>query len=282
MAETSKIEWTEATWNPITGCSMVSPGCTNCYAMRLAGGRLRNHPSRRGLTRETATGPVWTGEVRLNEAALDQPLRWKRPRMIFVVAHGDLFHESVPDEWIDKVFLRMRMADQHTYQVLTKRPERMCEYFHGKHRTVPDNVWLGTSVEDQRTAEERIPWLIGTKTPVRWLSCEPLLGPVSLTHLQRQMGYSNPNLPGPAFEPVINWIDWVVIGGESGPRARPLDEAWVYELIDECQRREVPVFVKQLSQASQPDIWKDFDKWPAGLRMRAWPRGHEPALPKWK
>ena len=128
MAEHSHIEWTDSTWQPITGCSIVSPGCTNCYAMKLAGSRLRHHPSRAGLTREVNGNHVWTGEVRLNEQWLTQPLTWKRPRRVFVCAHGDLFHEDVPDEWIDKVFAVMALSPQHTFQVLTKRAARMRKY----------------------------------------------------------------------------------------------------------------------------------------------------------
>jgi protein gp37 len=128
VAEHSTIEWTDATWNPITGCSVVSPGCTNCYAMGLAGTRLQHHPSRAGLTRPSKAGPVWNGVVRFNEEWLTQPLQWKRPRMIFVCAHGDLFHESVPDAWIDRVFAVMALAPQHTFQVLTKRSARMRAY----------------------------------------------------------------------------------------------------------------------------------------------------------
>lgn len=128
MADRSKIEWTDATWNPITGCSVVSPGCTNCYAMKLAGTRLQHHPSRAGLTTMSKAGPVWNGQVRLNEEWLLQPLHWKAPRRIFVCAHGDLFHEGVPDEWIDRVFAVMALAPQHTFQVLTKRSKRMRSY----------------------------------------------------------------------------------------------------------------------------------------------------------
>lgn len=134
MGDKTSIEWTDATWNPITGCSVVSPGCTNCYAMKLAGTRLRNHPSRAGLTQDTKTGAVWNGQVRFNEQWADAPLRWRRPRMIFVNAHGDLFHESVTDEQIDRVFAIMAIADWHTYQVLTKRADRMREYL--SRRTV--------------------------------------------------------------------------------------------------------------------------------------------------
>ncbi len=213
MADGTHIEWTEATWNPITGCSVTSPGCASCYAMLLAGTRLSNIPSRAGLTQPSKAGPVWTGEVRFNEQWLDQPLRWKRPRMIFVCAHSDLFHESVPDAWIDCVFAVMALCPQHTFQVLTKRSARMRDYFrettgwrariaellneskpsplwngnvyhgwqnlHGRPDGLP-NVWLGVSVEDQQRADERIPDLLATPAAVHWISAEPLLGPVNL------------------------------------------------------------------------------------------------------
>ncbi|MCF1470574.1 phage Gp37/Gp68 family protein [Agrobacterium vitis] len=204
MADNTKIEWTDATWNPITGCSVVSPGCTNCYAMRLAGTRLQHHPSRAGLTTESKAGPAWNGVVRFNEEWLTQPLRWKKPRTIFVCAHGDLFDEGVPDEWIDQVFAVMARAPHHTFQVLTKRPERMRDYLRdqmvcsrigAQQRKIDDdttaytnigidapfplpNVWLGVSVEDQRRADERIPILLETPAAIRWISAEPLLGPI--------------------------------------------------------------------------------------------------------
>ena len=206
MADHTHIEWTDATWNPITGCSIVSPGCTHCYAMRDAGGgRVKNHPSRKGLTKQVNGKHVWTGEVRFNAQWLDQPLRWSRPRMIFVCAHGDLFAEGVPDEWIDQVFAVMALRPQHTFQVLTKRPERMRQYLTAADRQhsiaaagftirlspsidflmqkpwpLP-NVWLGVSVEDQRRADERIPILLDTPAAIRWISAEPLLGPVDIS-----------------------------------------------------------------------------------------------------
>lgn len=185
MADNSRIEWTDATWNPITGCSLVSEGCRNCYAARLAATRLKDHPSRRGLARVNADGVAkFTGEVRFNEQWLDQPLRWRKPRKVFVCAHGDLFHESVPDEWIDQVFAVMALAPRHIFQVLTKRPERALDYMrrqdHNRHHPAMDyaaimaatgrwstpaldlvndwplpNVWLGTSVEDQAAADTR-------------------------------------------------------------------------------------------------------------------------------
>jgi protein gp37 len=176
MGDNTGIEWTDATWQPITGCSVVSPGCTNCYAMRLAGTRLQHHPSRAGLTTMSKAGPVWNGQVRLNEQWLTQPIAWKRPRRIFVCAHGDLFHESIPDEWIDRVFAVVALCPQHTFQVLTKRNKRMRDYC-SNHRVLP-NVWLGVSCEDQQRVNERIPDLLDTPAAVRWVSAEPLLGPI--------------------------------------------------------------------------------------------------------
>jgi protein gp37 len=295
MADGTKIEWTEATWNPITGCSVTSPGCTNCYAMQLAGTRLAHHPSREGLTRESGGRPKWTGEVRFNEGWLADPLRWKRARLIFVCAHGDLFHESVADAWIDRVFAVMALCPQHTFQVLTKRSARMREYFAGRSRPSSDalydllhgslsaaadramqraiddlyplsNVWLGVSIEDQQRADERIPDLLATPAAVRWLSCEPLLGPVDLRNVSRGngisvdalTGYHSASLMGFVGEPVLETvarlpilpkqqgrIDWIVAGGESGPNARPMHPDWARSLRDQCAAAAVPFFFKQ-------------------------------------
>lgn len=212
MSDKTKIEWTDATWNPITGCSIVSSGCKNCYAMKLAGTRLQHHPSRAGLTAETKTGPVWNGQVRFNQEWLDQPLKWRKPRMIFVCAHGDLFHENIPDEWIARVFAVMRSAPQHTFQVLTKRPERMWSWlnqcaqwdgwithngqpvekaYNGDGIIVADannwplkNVWLGVSVEDQKQVAKRIKPLLMSPASVRFISAEPLLSEINLKHIQ--------------------------------------------------------------------------------------------------
>ena len=262
MADGTKIEWTDATWNPITGCSVTSPGCTNCYAMHLAGTRLAHHPSRAGLTHEVNGNHVWTGATRLNEQWLDQPLRWRKPRRIFVCAHGDLFHESVPDAWIDRVFAVMALAPQHTFQVLTKRAVRMREYLtHPRRLSVIDlplpNVWLGVSVEDQARANERIPELLATPAAVRWLSMEPLLGPIDLYG-----GDPDPRLGGvtagdgislsqwwraddPSDAPPRPGIDWVVVGGESGHDARPMHPDWARSLRDQCAAAAVPFFFKQ-------------------------------------
>lgn len=317
MAETSAIEWTDATWNPITGCTLVSEGCRHCYAAQLAATRLKNHPSRQGLARLNAAGEAkFTGEVRFNEQWLADPLRWKRPRRIFVCAHGDLFHESVPDEWIDRVFAVMALAPQHTFQVLTKRTERMLRYFahdggfgrwgyiearareiinrrfgriapgltlaHFGGSNLP-NVWLGTSIEDQATADTRIPHLLDTPAALRFVSAEPLLGPVDLTHIQDGVdddfsdcgGHPDPHYPidsvgwgrtdaltgyywsttqtpdgvvDRANEQVVIYqptIDWVICGGESGPHARPMHPDWARSLRDQCVAAGVPFFFKQ-------------------------------------
>jgi len=293
MSDGTKIEWTDATWNPITGCSVVSPGCTNCYAMRLAGTRLRHHPTRAGLTRDSKAGPVWTGEVRFNEAALDQPLRWRRSRMIFVCAHGDLFAEGVPDAWIDRIFAVMALCPQHVFQVLTKRPERMRAYvssigarlgeimavriphpatanggvlwdlLHPAAFAAPlPNVWLGVSVEDQRRANERIPVLLDTPAAVRWISAEPLLGPVDFNRISRKdpkpphnawtesalYGCVTPWAEGQSLADLagaVPLLDWIVAGGESGPGARPMHPEWARSLRDQCAEAGVPFLFKQ-------------------------------------
>jgi protein gp37 len=296
MSDNTKIEWTDATWNIITGCSVVSAGCKNCYAMKLAGTRLKHHQSRAGLTIDTKNGPVWNGEVRFNEQWIDQPLRWSKPRMIFVCAHGDLFHESVPDDWIDKVFAVMALAKQHVFQVLTKRPERMRQYMRwenssssrqGRIQHVLDvwhargemglnntqwpkgrpklweswplpNVWIGVSVENQEAADKRIPILLDTPAAVRWISAEPLLGPVDLTPkadmiYQRLSEWYGPN----GFDPTGSQprkdrrngyfprLDWVVVGGESGDGSRPMHPDWALSLRDQCAAAGVPFLFKQ-------------------------------------
>ena len=277
MADKSDIEWTDATWNPITGCSVVSPGCTNCYAMKLAGTRLQHHPSRAGLTTMSKAGPVWNGQVRLNEEWLLQPLHWKAARRIFVCAHGDLFHESVPDEWIDRVFAVMALAPQHTFQVLTKRSKRMREYLSGltvdrielamddlsltdaqahgivkvATTTVLPNVWIGVSTEDQQRANERIPDLLAAPAAVRFISAEPLLGAIDLTKVFDHANEHSINAligrryyaPQDDEGEVIPRLDGVIVGGESGPR--PMHPDWARSLRDQCAAAGVPFFFKQ-------------------------------------
>jgi protein gp37 len=275
MADHSTIEWTDATWNPVTGCSVVSPGCANCYAMQLAGTRLRNHPSRQGLTTDTKRGPVWNGKLRRNEEWLDQPLRWKRPRRIFVCAHGDLFHEDVPDEWIDKVFAVMALTPHHTFQVLTKRAKRLRSYFSdmpalglrtgahlmrfargnvGAELLVIDlthsitignplpNVWLGVSVEDQQRADERIPHLLETPAAIRFISAEPLLGPIDLSAFLSATPAGSESVRGQAHQASDRWV---IAGGESGKDARPMHPDWARALRDQCAAAGVPFFFKQ-------------------------------------
>ncbi|NTF87534.1 phage Gp37/Gp68 family protein [Agrobacterium rhizogenes] len=252
MADGTKIEWTDATWQIVTGCAVVSPGCTNCYAMRLAGTRLKHHPSRKGLTRDTKAGPVWTGEVRFNEQWLDQPLRWKKPRMIFVAAHGDLFADGVTDEQLDDIFSIMASCSWHIFQVLTKRPERMREYVLGRQaragRTLR-NVWLGVSVEDQKRAEERIPILLDTPAAIRWISAEPLLGLLDpsrfLPTCQQYCGFGCTASGDQECERHMPRIDWVVAGGESGPDARPMHPDWARSLRDQCASAGIPFLFKQ-------------------------------------
>jgi protein gp37 len=302
MADNTPIEWTDATWNPITGCSVVSPGCANCYAMKLAGTRMKHHWSRQSLTQDTKAGPVWTGEVRFNTDWLDQPLRWKRPRRIFVCAHGDIFHEAVPDAWIDKVFAVMALSPQHTFQVLTKRAERMRDYLTaGADRAtaaafklaheVPacfdhhidgnwqynparlkwplPNVWLGVSVEDHFRADERIPFLLDTPAAKRFISAEPLIGSLRLDYLDRGprgrlyplRGEEAMRMRFPDGETgdfgaptkIGGKLDWVIVGGESGPNARPMHPEWARSLRDQCQAAGVAFFLKQWGEYQAVD-----------------------------
>jgi protein gp37 len=285
MADRTKIEWTDATWNPIRGCTRVSEGCRHCYAEVMAARFSDPGQWGHGLAQRVAlpgggTDHRWTGKVELVDAALDLPLRWRGPRRIFVNSTSDLFHEKVPDKWIDRVFAVMALAPQHSFQVLTKRPERMRAYLcqpgrtgdvldacrgylitpgHPKPRMVEDgiqlltlpNVWLGTSIEDQATADERIPHLLATPAAVRFISAEPLLGPVDLNCVKCPVhgevcaltGYLGNGMYGD-YGPKL---DWVIVGGESGPGARPMHPAWARSLRAQCQAAGVPFFMKQMS-----------------------------------
>ena len=216
MSINSSIEWTNSTWNPVTGCTKVSPGCAHCYAEAIT---LR---FRRG-------GPFLPGKttIRLHPERLDQPARWRQPRRIFVNSMSDLFHEEVPFEFVDKAFRVMESNDRHIYQILTKRPERMLEYVEWTEwEPWPGHVWAGVSVENQYWADRRIPLLQQVPCSVRFLSCEPLLKDVDLT----------PHLQG---------IHWVIVGGESGTRARPMEEAWAVDIKEHCEQAGVAFFFKQ-------------------------------------
>lgn len=260
MADKTGIEWTDATWNPVTGCTKVSQGCKFCYAKHQAWARLAAMPNTVYAGREFE-------QVMCHPERLDQPLRWTKPRMIFVNSMSDLFHPDVPDVFIDRVFAVMALAQQHVFQVLTKRPDRMLRYFmhhftrskcsrcaaeiSGRRDSVGGgdirvsdgpfplpNVWLGVSVEDQAAADERVPLLLQAPAAVRWASVEPLLGPVELIGLSAH------------FDKHRNWragagLDWVVVGGESGHGARPMHPAWARSLRDQCAAANVPFLFKQ-------------------------------------
>jgi protein gp37 len=223
MAETS-IEWTDATWNPVAGCAVISAGCTNCYAMRMAA-RLEAMGSEkyRGLTRKTGGRNVWTGKITLDESALAVPHSWRKSRKIFVNSMSDLFHPDVPEEFVHRIWGTMRATPQHIYQVLTKRPDRMAEVL-GAGLDILPNVWLGTSVEDSRVLE-RLGHLRGVPARVRFVSMEPLIGSVAKADLKD--------------------IDWVIVGGESGPRAREMRAEWVDEIELLCRQYGAAFFFKQ-------------------------------------
>lgn len=351
----SAIEWTSETWNPLVGCTKVSAGCKGCYAIRQA---WRNahmpHTAERyaGTVAKTSSGLNWTGQVNLVESVLDKPLRWRKPRRVFVNSMSDLFHESVPDEWIDRVFAAMALAPQHTFQVLTKRPERLRAWFGGtsgmtreahvliaignrlrgqpmstriaalaamNRRWPLPNVWLGVSVEDQATADARIPLLLETPAAVRFVSAEPLLGPVDLDPPRCDAHGIESNTATLDGLPACNdcqadgrsgelsyghWLDdpecavvngpaigWVIVGGESGPGARPCDVEWIRSIVRQCRDAGVPAFVKQLGSWAYDSRFMspatrhaancatgihnrkggDPAEWPADLRVREFP-----------
>jgi protein gp37 len=285
MAGNSNIEWTEQTWNPIVGCSIVSPGCTNCYAMKMAARieAMGNQPRYAGTTRVVNGNKVWTGKLaQAPDSALLAPLKRKKPTTYFVNSMGDLFHEDCPDEWIDKVFAVMALSPQHTFQVLTKRAERMRDYFKGMawgfrvmeakkafdpmHRPgrggmlqttngVLPNVWLGVSTERQQEADERIPLLLQTPAAVRFISAEPLLGPIDLMMLGKGGPKVTDALQGCVGQSIGDGeyegaqpgakLDWVIVGGESGKDARPMHPDWARSLRDQCAAAGVAFFLKQ-------------------------------------
>jgi protein gp37 len=225
MAVLSAIEWTQATWNPVAGCAIVSPGCTHCYAMRMAA-RLEamGQEKYRGTTRKSGRRHVWTGRVNLHRASLDAPLGWKTPRRIFVNSMSDLFHQDVPAAFIRDVWKVMAQARWHTYQILTKRPERMARVLSAGNFPRLPNVWLGTSIEDARRLP-RLDDLRAAPAAIRFVSFEPLLGPI------------------PAVD--LGGIHWAIVGGESGPRARPVDKSWVEGIRRNCAHQGVAFFFKQ-------------------------------------
>jgi protein gp37 len=272
----SSIEWTDKVWNPVTGCTKVSAGCANCYAETFA---------RRGM------GP-WKGrkfeDVRCHEDRLAQPSHWKKPSKIFVNSMSDLFHEDIPVEFLGECFITMARNPRHVFQVLTKRPQRMFEFFkkfesHGG-KPAP-NIWLGVSVENQKAADERIPLLLQTPAAVRFLSVEPMLEKIDLKSESIQDSFANKPWPQP--------LDWVICGGESGPKARPFNIEWARDLRNQCKEAAVPFFMKQIGSkpywerhlvgACSPRGYQglfptkdrkggDMAEWPEDLRIREFPR----------
>ncbi len=241
MAQITSIEWTEATWNPVTGCTKISPGCKNCYAERMAK-RLQamgQYRYRNGF------------DVTLQDDLVDLPRSWKKPRMIFVNSMSDLFHKDIPPSFIQSVFETMNLASQHTFQVLTKRSDRLREI--NESLVWTDNIWMGVSVENEDYAS-RIDDLRKTSAQIKFLSLEPLLGSL------RNVSFAD--------------IDWVIVGGESGPGARPMQESWAIEIRDQCEERDIPFFFKQ---------WGGVNKKKNGraLENRTWdqyPKVNTPAL----
>lgn len=286
MADTA-IEWTEHSWNPIVGCSLATPGCTNCYAMKMARRleRMGTVAHYAGLTKETKAGPVWTGKmVQAPEHVLLEPLRRRKPTTWFVNSMSDLFHEDVPDAWIDRVFAVMALCPQHTFQVLTKRAARMRAYMASAHERIADaamsaapvgldisrsgiiwqphclpstsferwplpNVWLGVSAEDQRRAEERIPDLLATPAAIRFVSAEPLLGPIDFDMLRVGDAWMigaltgiYGALPGNRGEK----LDLIIVGGESGKGARHMEDIWAESIQAQCAASGTAFFMKQM------------------------------------
>lgn len=273
----SKIEWTGETWNPLRGCTKVkgSAGCDNCYAMGIASRFSGPGMTFEGVAKMVHGKPHWTGKIRLVPEKLADPLGWKTPRTIFVNSMSDLFHEGVPDEFIDQVFAVMALTPQHTYQILTKRAERMAEYQSlsnaddlgsrwakaayallcnrdpGEAPAWPlPNVWLGVSVEDASTLD-RLDILRDIPNALPWVSLEPLLGPVDI-------------------RPYLDFLKWVVLGGESGPNARPMEEGWARSVKDQCAAAGVAFFMKQGSKANWSN-YKNFKSFPDDLKNREFP-----------
>lgn len=348
----TSIEWTDVVWNPVVGCSRVSAGCEHCYAERVAHrGMSAQH---RGLTVMGRHGPRWTGEVRFLPARLCEPLSWRRPRRVFVNSMSDLFHPAVMNEEIAAVFGIMAAMPEHTFQILTKRPERIADWFlwyegtsgagasafaasHAAEEAIARanpllagglpslwrararkdwplwNVDIGVSVEDQRTADERIPVLLAAREHIGralWVSYEPALGPIDFTQLDFLPPMRDPSPHDPVVrldalrghvigpdEMLSARLDWIVIGGESGPGARPFDLGWARSTIRQAQAAGVPVFVKQLGACAEdapnglagaalrvpreaaPLVSRrlvdrkggDPSEWPEDLRVREWP-----------
>lgn len=248
MADKTGISWTNATWNPIRGCSVVSEGCSSCYAASIAARFSGEGQPYEGLAKMQGGKGIWTGKTMLIEKVLDQPLRWKTPRRIFVNSMSDLFHETIPDEYIDRVFEVMDQARQHTFQVLTKRPKRMREYCKSwcdDDRCMPENVWLGVSAETQAWADKRIPILLDTPAAIRFVSVEPQLELIDLSSWVVEMEEHQKAEWMLARYERSQSLSWVIVGGESGRNHRPFDPEWARFLRDQCAACGISFFFKQ-------------------------------------
>lgn len=280
----SGIAWTERTWSPVVGCTKVSDGCKFCYAEREVNSGWSKNP------KSIFYGRDFT-DVRCHEDKLGQPLHWKTPSRIFVCPRADLFHDLVPDAFLDQVFAVMALCPQHSFQCLTKRPKRMRDYmlgvqdraraqkamfsvdlhnplhclgvlrddYQGARAWPLPNVWLGVTAENQDAANERLPLLMQTPAAVRWVSCEPLLGPVDLMQIE----HPNYNMPADMLTGCdsrapcdAGTLDWVVVGGESGPNARPMHPLWAQDLRDQCGEAETPFFFKQWGEWFPREQWE--------------------------
>ncbi len=289
----SSIEWTDETWNPVRGCTRVSPGCENCYAERQAHRQSGPGGAYEGLTqkgphyRKFGTvrfgSPRWTGKIRLVPELLDKPLHWRKPRRVFVNSMSDLFHEDVSDEFISRVLAVCAHAPQHTFQILTKRADRMREFVHrwdqGERSTMPligvklplPNVWLGVSCEDQKRFDERWELLKQTPATVRFLSLEPLLSRIDISAAvyarDRVTWDGRPGAP----HDHVDECHWVIVGGESGPGARPCHVEWIRDIVKQCREAQVPCFVKQLGAKPEMSL-REWRRLPVGTEK--W-TGHE-------
>lgn len=300
MGVKTGISWTDSTWNALRGCTRVSEGCRNCYAESVAYRFSGEGLPYEGLAVLKNGHPSWTGKVDWIDEHWEDPLRWIKPRRIFVNSMSDLFHERVPDLWIDDMFAVMQHAQSrgHIFQILTKRPERMLEYFSSpnlyerwltrvdrvranwqKFPVIPlsdpkkfslKNVWLGVSAENQKTADERIPLLVQTPAAVRFVSAEPLLGPIDFQYMRLS-----------AMEMAGHWIDWMIVGGESGPHARPMLSQWADGIREQCEEYGTKYFHKQNGEFIDVGH-EEFGRLPAGplkyLRSNGteWPAGKVP------
>ena len=266
----TRINWTNQTWNPIIGCTKISEGCKNCYAEKMAFRltHIENTYYYGNVVKYDQKKPKWNGKTYFNSSALEKPFRWKKPRMIFVCSMSDLFHESTPFEWIEKVWDVMCQTPQHTYQILTKRPERMLEFYkwlgdkcrdYGfdsvpsssddplDYISTPDHIWIGVTTENQKQVDKRIPILLEIPAKVRFVSCEPLLSNIDINKwIHDSDCMINQDGICTCYEPREVCIDWVIAGPETGPLKRPMQKEWIENIHQQCKDFDVPFFDKKM------------------------------------